>query len=66
MAEAFGTVVYNMSLIGIHLKYRKELIEYYKQICVHKSEKIRKEAVHNLPCMNLLFKEFEQELNISF
>jgi hypothetical protein len=30
MAEAFGTVVHNMSEIGIHLKYRKELIEYYK------------------------------------
>ena len=30
MSEAFGTVVYKMSLIGIHLKYRKELVEYYK------------------------------------
>ena len=66
MAEAFGTVVYKMSLIGMHLKYRKELIAYYKQICGHKVESIRRQAVFNLPCMNMLFKECEKELDISF
>lgn len=30
MSEAFGTVVYKMSEIGLHLKYRKEFIEYYR------------------------------------
>lgn len=36
MAEIFGKIVYKMSLLGIHLKYRKELIEYFKEICAHK------------------------------
>lgn len=66
MAEIFGKIVYKMSLLGIHLKYRKELIEYFKEICAHKQEIIRKQAVYHLPCMNMLFKEYEKELDISF
>ena len=66
MAEVFGIVVYKMSQLGLHMKYKKEFIEYYKQICNHKSESIRKNAVFNLPCMNMLYKSVEQEMDISF
>ena len=66
MTEVFGKVVYKMSVLGIHLKYRKELIDYFKEICSHKQESIRKQAVFHLPCMNLLFKQYEKELEISF
>lgn len=59
MAEVFGIVVYKMSLLGLHMKYRKEFIEYYKQICNHKQDSIREMGVFNLPCMNMLYKSVE-------
>lgn len=66
MADVYGKVVYKMSLLGLHVKYRKELIDYFKEISVHKQEIIRRQAAYHLPCMNLLFKEYEKELDISF
>jgi len=36
MADVYGKVVYKMSLLGLHIKYRKELIDYFKEISVHK------------------------------
>lgn len=66
IAEVYGPVVYKMSQRGLHLSYKKELIEYYREICNHKQESIRKWAVYHLPCMNLLFKDCQVEMDIDF
>jgi hypothetical protein len=50
----------------MHLKYSEQFIVYYKEICYHKDEAIRIKAVYNLPCMNLLFKSVEKEMDINF
>ena len=50
----------------LHLKYKKEFIEYFKEICDHSEGTMRKKACYNLPCMNLLFKSVEKEMDISF
>lgn len=42
------------------------MIQFYKFICEHKEEHIREQAVFNLPCIHLLFKKFESDLEIKF
>ena len=46
----------------LHIKYKQQFIAYYKEISEHKVDSIRKTAVYNLPCMNLLYKSEEKEM----
>ena len=52
--------------VNMHLKYKKELIEYYKQLCESKEEQLRYQAVYNLPCMNYVYKSVSKEMGIDF
>ena len=56
MAEIFGNVAYKMSKRNLHIKYQKEFITYFLEICDHKQDVIRKWAAYNLPCIHLLYK----------
>lgn len=66
MAEIFGEIVNQLVQFDLHMKYKKEFIHYFKEICDHKESNMRLKACYNLPCMNMLFKSVEKELDISF
>ena len=52
----FGQLVYKLSLIGeLHMKYRHEILKYYKQLCTYKEPLTRQHASYCLPCLNLLY-----------
>jgi len=60
MAKLFGPVVARLSEVStLHLKYKEKLLTYFLEICHHSDDVVRKWAVHNLPCMHLLFKKVE-------
>lgn len=62
----FGKVVAKAKEINIHLKFKKEFINYYKELCENKEPSLRYQAVFNLPCMNLVYKSVEKEMDIDF
>lgn len=66
IAELFGSVVANLKAVNLHLKYKNEIINYYKGLCENKEEPLRFQAVYILPCMNLVYKSVEKEMDIDF
>jgi len=65
-SEIFGVVLVKMKEFDLHMKYKEQIINFYREIIDHKEDQIRMKAVYNLPCMNLLYKSVESELKISF
>ena len=65
-AEIFGIVIDKLASVNLHLKYRDKFINYYREICDHTNDEIRMKAVYNLPCMVMLFKSVQKEIDISF
>ena len=55
-----------MKDFDLHMKYKEQFINFYREIIDHKEDNIRMKAVYNLPCMNLLYKSVENEMKISF
>ncbi len=66
VAELFGEMAAKLQQFGLHMKYKEQFIAYFKSIYDHKEKSIRQKAAFNLPCMNLLFKPVEKEMEISF
>mmetsp|Transcript_4775 Transcript_4775/g.8186 ORF Transcript_4775/g.8186 Transcript_4775/m.8186 type:complete len:448 (+) Transcript_4775:45-1388(+) len=66
VASVFGELVNKISHFGLHLTYKREIIQFFKEICEHEDDDVRHMAAYNLPCMNLLYKPLEKELEISF
>lgn len=66
IAELFGPLVASLKEINLHLKYKKEFIAYYKELCESKEESLRYQAVFNLPCMNFVYKSVAKEMDIDF
>lgn len=66
ISEIFGGVVAKLKEVNMHLKYKKELITYYLQLCDSKEEQLRYQAVYNLPCMNFVYKSVAKEMQIDF
>ena len=66
ISEIFGNILNKMKEFDLHLKYKEQFINFYREIIDHKEDGIRLKAVYNLPCMNLLYKSLETELKISF
>lgn len=48
------------------MNYKKQFLDYFLELCDHKEDQIRKNAVYNLPAMNFLFKGADKELGFSF
>ena len=48
------------------MKYKKEFIDFFRQLCDHKENEIRLNAAYNLPCFNIIFKDQQKELDINF
>ena len=66
VAEIFGQVLFKLEKVNKHLKYKEQCIQFYKEICVFDDDELRQLAVYNLPCLNLLYKKVESEMNINF
>ena len=41
VAELFGVVLDKLSAYDLHMKYKQQFIDYYKEISEHKEESIR-------------------------
>ncbi len=48
------------------MNYKKEFLDYFLEICNHKEDSIRRNAVFNLPAMCYLFKGVNKESGFSF
>lgn len=66
IASIFGKCVFALSKFDLHMRYKSEIMQFYKLMTGHKTDKIRSFAVFNLPAMLLLYKSVESELNLSF
>jgi len=66
IASIFGLVLFKLKKYDIHIKYKDQIIEYYKALINHKEITIVQKAVYNLPCMHILYKSIEKQISISF
>lgn len=52
-----GKIAYKLSKNELHLKYKEQILTFYKTIINHKEEENVMSAVFNLPCFHQLYKE---------
>jgi len=38
VAQIFGEVLHSLTKFGLHLKYKEQVITYYKSLCSHKED----------------------------
>lgn len=57
VSQFIGQLAHKLSQVGnLHLKYKEDILEFYKALCVHKIDECRQNAAYCLPCMNSLYK----------
>ena len=57
MGRMIGKIAYKLSKNDLHLKYKEQILTFYKTIINHKEEENVMSAVFNLPCFHQLYKE---------
>ena len=57
MAKLIGRIVHKLSAFDLHIKYKDEILTFYKEIIEHRDEENVKQGIYNLPCFNLLYKD---------
>ena len=57
MACLIGKIVHKLSAFDLHIKYKTEILTFYKQIIDHRDQENVKQGIVNLPCFNLLYKD---------
>ena len=57
MAEIIGRIAYKLSFFDLHIKYKEQILGFYKTIINHKDEAIVQSGVFNLPCFHRLYKD---------
>ncbi len=57
MAKLIGKIVHKLSAFDLHIKYKTEIITFYKAIVEHRDEENVKQGIYNLPCFHLLYKD---------
>ena len=56
MAEVVGPIAFKMQKIGdLHVKYQKQILGFYRDVCTHKNDECRLPAALNFPCMNQIY-----------
>lgn len=66
LAELIGKIIFKLQALGLHIKHREPLMEFFKKMINHKELKMRRYAAYNLPCFNKLFKEYQDEFDVDF
>ena len=57
MAKLIGRVVHKLSAFDLHIKYKDQILTFYKEIINHSDEENALQGILNLPCFNLLYKD---------
>ena len=52
-----GRIAYKLSTFGLHIKYKAEILAFYKSIIRHKDEQNVMHGIYNLPCFHQLYKD---------
>lgn len=56
MAKMLGKIAYKLSFFELHLKYKSEILGFYKQIVNGNDDENMLAGIYNLPCMQQLYK----------
>jgi HEAT repeat protein len=54
-SKMFGSIVFSLVKLELHLKYKEKLFSYYRQLLDHPNDEIRINAAFNLPCFNSIY-----------
>ena len=57
MARIIGRIVHKLSAYDLHLKYKNQILSFYKAMVEHKDLENNITGIKNLPCFHLLYKE---------
>mmetsp|Transcript_16653 Transcript_16653/g.22487 ORF Transcript_16653/g.22487 Transcript_16653/m.22487 type:complete len:102 (+) Transcript_16653:911-1216(+) len=57
MAHIIGKIVHKLSAFDLHLKYKMQILTFYKAMVEHRDPENNKTGIYNLPCFNLLYKD---------
>lgn len=55
LSKMFGSIVFSLVKLELHLKYKEQLFSYYRQLLDHPKDEIRINAAYNLPCFNSIY-----------
>jgi hypothetical protein len=66
VAGVFGEITHKLNERGLLMEHAHEFISFYKEMLSHSSSKINDIAVHNLPCMHAIFKDVQEQNELSF
>lgn len=62
----FGQVVFNLSKKKMHMQYKVEFVNFWKDMLSHDNIKIKCHAIYVLPCMLSLYKDVQDECQVDF
>lgn len=66
LAKIIGKIAYKIKGYDLHLEYKKQFVDFFIKACNHKEMDMRRHAAYNLPCFNVLYKEYQEELGVNF
>lgn len=52
-----GKIVHKLSAFDLHLKYKEQILNFYKAMVEHRDPENNLSGIYNLPCFHLLFKD---------
>ena len=56
MGKMIGRIAHKLSFFELHIKYKDQILGFYKSILSHKDEENVLSGVYNLPCFHQLYK----------
>ena len=57
MGRMIGRIAFKLSRFDLHIKYKEQILGFYKSIINHKDEENVMSGVYNLPCFHQLYKD---------
>ena len=57
MGQMIGKIAYKLSFYDLHIKYKEQILGFYKALISHKDETNVLSGVFNLPCFHQLYKD---------
>lgn len=64
--ELTGVIAYKLSEHGMHMAFKKEIMEFWMETCAHEDHLVRKWACYNMPALMMLYKEVQDEFHFNF